>query len=115
MSWTDKKAIEQILKLRDLYSIKTFIETGTFKGDNIKLHANNFNKVITCEISEEYYLEAKEKLKLYKNVECVLRSSFDLLQQIKNFSEMSLVYLDAHFYDKSLPKEDRWVVVKELI
>ena len=115
MSWTDKKALEQIIKLRDYYNIDTFIETGTFKGDNAKLHANDFKKVITCEVNKEYYLEAKKKLAPYRNVECILESSFELLPKIKHFTDLELIYLDAHFYDPSLPKEDRWVVVKELV
>lgn len=115
MSWTDKKSLEQIIKLRDFYSIKTFIETGTFKGDNAKLHAYNFDNVITCEIVKKYYKEALEKLKNYKNVKCILKSSPEFLSEIKGFTEMSLLYLDAHFYDSTLPKEDRWVIIKELV
>ena len=58
MCWLDKKSIEQILKMRDDFNISTFIETGTFKGINAKVHAYNFKEVLTCDISEEYLKDA---------------------------------------------------------
>lgn len=117
MSWTDKKAIEQITKLRDYYSISTFIETGTFKGVNAAVHANNFEIVVTCEKIEEYYWEAKDKLFHFPNVYVVLANSPDFLEHINRLTsgiELIFIYLDAHFYDPSLKPEDRWVVIKEL-
>jgi hypothetical protein len=117
MSWTDKKSIEQFKKLRDYYRIKTFIETGTFKGVNAAVHANNFNTVITCELTEEYYWQAKKKLFPYTNVHIVLNSSPVFLNKIKPFLmgvETIFIYLDAHFYNPNLPPEERWVVIKEL-
>lgn len=120
MSWTDKKALEQIIKLRDYYNISSFIETGTFKGVNAAVHANNFKTVITCEKIEEYYLESKKKLSSYKNIELVHDDSVHFLSELSRLiiteyiSPMVFIYLDAHFYDPTLKPEDRWVVIKEL-
>ena len=116
MSWTDKKALEQIIKLRDYFSISTFIETGTFRGVNAAVHADNFKTVLTCEKDEEYYWQAKRKLFDYTNVFIALESSSAFLFHLRHLirSIPVFIYLDAHFYDPSLPKSDRWVVLKEL-
>jgi hypothetical protein len=117
MSWTDKKALEQIMNLRDYYNIKIFIETGTFKGVNAAVHANNFETVLTCELMGQYYWEAKKKLFPYPNVHVILERSPIFLKRIKPFIvgvEMVFIYLDAHFYDPQLPTDERWVVIKEL-
>lgn len=120
MSWTDKKSIEQILKLRDKFNIRTFIETGTFKGVNAKFHAQNFKEVLTCDISDEYLKMARERLKPYKNVFIYQQSSSDFLSwfikeyNLKRRKDIVFIYLDAHFYDPNLPPEKKWVVIKEL-
>lgn len=120
MSWTDKKAVETIKQLRDKFKIWSFVETGTFKGINARLHAGNFPEVLTCELMPEYFNEAKKKLEQFSNVKIINQSSPDFL---KNFVEeykkagrtdIVLFYLDAHFYDAKLPKEKRFVVLDEL-
>lgn len=120
MSWTDKKAVEQIKKLKDKFNIKTLVETGTFKGINARLHSSNFDEVLTCEIMEEYFSSASEKLKDYQNVKIFKKSSPDFLKEFveeynkKNRTDFILFYLDAHFYNPSLPPEKRFVVLDEL-
>jgi len=115
MSWTDTKSIGQILKLRDLYNIKTFIETGTFRGVNAEVHALNFQKVITCELITEYYEDATKRLNKYVNVTRHLTDSSKFLKYLNRpDDEIQFIYLDAHFYDPNLKPEDRWVVLKEL-
>lgn len=120
MSWTDKKSIEQILKLRDKFSISTFIETGAFKGINAKFQAQNFKEVLTCELIEEYFEIAKERLKPYKNVFIYKQSSPDFLKEFlqkynqEDRKDIVFIYLDAHFYDPSLSPDEKWVVVNEL-
>ena len=120
MSWTDKKSIEQILKLRDELNISTFVETGTFKGINAKFHAQNFKEVLTCELLDEYFKMAKERLKNYKNVHIFKKSSPDFLKWfIKEYKQQKrtdivFFYLDAHFYDPNLPPGQKWVVINEL-
>ena len=117
MSWTDKIAIEQILLLRDTFDIGTFVETGTFRGVNAELHAHHFKKVLTCESNPEYVAIAQERLKRFDNVSIFPVDSSVFLASIRQYvsaNETIFIYLDAHFYDPSLPKEEKWVVVKEL-
>jgi len=114
MSWTDKQAVEIIKYLRDKYKIKTFVETGTFKGINAEIQSKNFEYVFTCEKKEEYFFEAGFRLKNYDNVIIYLEDSSEFLKNIiKN--ERFIYYLDAHFYQKGCKtNKERFVVLNEL-
>ena len=54
MCWVDKKSISQMLKLQEEYNISQFVETGVFKGVNVRLHSFHWDKVMSCDISDEY-------------------------------------------------------------
>ncbi len=120
MCWLDRTAIKQIIKLRDEFNISTFIETGAFMGINAKFHSHNFKDVLSCDIKEEYLKIAMEKIKKLNNVFIEKKSSPKFLKDfIKNYKKTGrkdtvFMYLDAHFYDPLLPKEDKWVVQGEL-
>ena len=114
MSWTDHKSIEHIKTLRDLFDIRTFVETGTHVGINSELHSKNFKHVITCEINDKYILEAKRRLKHIDNVEIVKQSSPKFLKRFTSTNRTEFFYLDAHFYDPTLPMGKRFVVLDEL-
>ncbi|MBM3206449.1 MAG: hypothetical protein FJZ43_02420 [Candidatus Staskawiczbacteria bacterium] len=120
MCWLDKKSLETMKKLRDEYNISTFLETGTFKGINAKVHSYNFKEVLTCDIKEEYLTDARKRLEPYKNVHVFAKSSptfiTDFIEQYKKDGRTDIVFmfLDAHFYDPNLPPEEKWVVINEL-
>ncbi|MCH7534198.1 MAG: hypothetical protein IH948_00330 [Bacteroidetes bacterium] len=104
MSWTDKASVEHIKQLRDIFKVKTFIETGTFKGINAKLHSNNFNEVLSVERIKKYYDIAKQRLKI-ENVHLFNMDSAEFLKDFvnrykrENRNDYVIIYLDAHFYD----------------
>jgi len=119
-SWTDKKAVEITLKLRDEFKIKEFIETGTYTGVNAKFYSDKFEKVKSCEKVEEKLTQALERLNGINNV-CLYHNSspFFLKNFIRNYKKMDredivFIYLDAHFYDPRLPLKDRFAIKKEL-
>lgn len=120
MCWLDKKSVETMLKLKDRYKIKTFLETGTFKGVNARFHSSRFEEVLSCDISDEYLKIAKERTAGLENVHIFKESSPDFLRDfVKKYEDsgredMVFLFLDAHFYDPSLPKEEKWVVLNEL-
>ncbi|KKN87063.1 hypothetical protein LCGC14_0263330 [marine sediment metagenome] len=120
MSWTDKIATEEILKLRDEFNINTAVETGTFRGTNTELYAHHFREVLSIDVDEAYFEPAGGKLRKYQNVQVFKQSSDSfLLAFTANYlmhkrDDIIFFYLDAHFYDPKLPPEDKWVVVKEL-
>ncbi len=120
MSWTDRIATEQILKLRDKFNIKTAVATGTFIGADVELYAQNFKEVYTMDIKEKYLEIAKQRLAKYNNVTFALMNSWEFLEffvdsyNICGDKDTVLFFLDAHFYDPELAAKDRWVAVKEL-
>jgi|SRR3990167_1497647 len=119
MSWTDKKAMQTINKLRDEFGIRFFVETGTFCGINALVQSKNFEYILTCEKEQKYLDIAAPKLDKAYNVYLYKAHSPVFLKEIKDNKiiktpEMLFVYLDAHFYDPSLPKDKRFVVIDEL-
>lgn len=117
MSWLDIKSLEQMKKLRDLFDIKTFIETGTWKGNGAQVQSRNFDTVLTIEVVPEYYWKAKNYLYRYTNVFPILGDSPSVLRKLKPILKCAgttMFFLDAHFYDASLPIKDRWVILQEL-
>lgn len=119
MSWSDVTALEQIKKLRDVFGVKLFIETGTFKGVNAAVHANNFEYVVTVEKDEKYFAMAVSKLRFFSNTTVFRSDSASFLSSPKFNGFLSkygqaIIYLDAHFYNPELPPEQRWVILQEL-
>ena len=116
MSWTDLESIEHIKKLRDIYGIETFVETGTHMGINAKLHSRNFKNVSTCENHQGHWEQAKKNLSDTMNVYLSRCDSDDFLSNRINYqsagAKMPFFYLDAHFYDPK--RENKFVVLDEL-
>jgi hypothetical protein len=120
MCWVDKKSIDQMMKLKEEYNISQFIETGVFKGVNVRLHSFHWDKVISCDISDEYIAIAKDYTKDRDNIFIEKMSSPDFLKKFikeykgDNRDDIVFIFLDAHFYDPDLPPEEKWVVVNEI-
>ena len=126
MSWTDKASIEHIKKIRDIFKVKTFVETGTFKGMNVLVHKDNFECVYSCEKLKEYYNISMSKVKQLGNnkTACLGLFNMDSVKFLKWFKDDQdefcsdgnvIFYLDAHFYDKKRPKgKGKFVVLDEL-
>jgi len=62
MSWTDRKSIEHIKQIRNIFKVNTFVETGLYKGNNISCHMENFKELYSCEIDKKSFKIAKKKL-----------------------------------------------------
>ena len=120
MCWLDKKSLEQMLLLRDKYQMKDFVETGTFRGVNVRYHSFHWRSVFSCDIDIDYLYIARQYNKDRRNVFIENKSSPLFLKKFvteykKNHREdIVFFFLDAHFYDPDLPPEERWVVVNEL-
>lgn len=107
--------------MRDKYKIKDFVETGTYKGVNAKLQSTNFERVFTCEKDVKLYGKARKRLKECKRVTCALQHSPDFLKDYvskyrgEKRKDKVLVYLDAHFYDPTMPKgRGKFLILDEL-
>ncbi len=115
MSWTDFKAIDTFCKLKDEFAIKAFIETGTFRAQGARVMSAYFQDVFTCEVNLDYYIAAKKNVKDIPNVRVFFEDSSVFLKVLSRvFYDPVFYYLDAHFYDPTLPKAERFTVKREL-
>lgn len=75
-----------------------FIETGTLIGDTIIKLSKNFSECFTIEPSNKFYNISKIRLKNYKNVKIINKTSEEALGDIlKNIKNNNVTfYLDAH-------------------
>jgi len=120
MCWVDKKSLEQMLLFRDKYEISDFVETGSFRGVNVRYHSFHWNNVFSCDINDDYLSIAREYNKDRQNV-CIKKQSSgsflkDYIEKYKKDGRQDIVFffLDAHFYDPDLPANEKWVVLNEL-
>lgn len=121
MAWNDKAMMQTFLQLKDEFKIDTFVETGTYKGFNAELYSHYFKDVITVEINKQFVEFANQRLKGISNVKLYNMPSWEFLIDFKKCydrnqrSDIVFFYFDAHFYDPNLPKDDKWVIIKELM
>jgi len=83
----------------DKYNIKTFIETGTYKGDAIKYALNfGFEKIFSIELITSIYQECVE---IFKNEDRVILLNDNSINGLKKILTsynvgITLFWLDAH-------------------
>lgn len=100
---------EEVRKLIKKYNIKTFVETGTWKGHTTELVSELVHKAFTIEIDEEYWKESNY-LSTIKNVVTCFGSSDIILDELFTDDKVEspvLFYLDAHW-------KDSWPLLDEL-
>jgi len=78
--------------------VKVFIETGTFKGDNVvtRFRSGVWDAIHTIEIDERYYHAAKDRFAGYPGIIVHHGSSPDILPTIMDPKAETTFYLDAH-------------------
>lgn len=117
MGWTDKQCTKTIHDLKNEFNVQYYVETGTYRGQGTHYWAHHFDYVLTCDASPQFYMEAYNK-RLHKlnNVLQCLTPSANFLPIVKSMlnDAPAIYYLDAHFYDPTLPMEKRFVVQDEL-
>lgn len=97
-----------ILKLKNMYKITTFVETGTCVGSMAKFASKIFDKVYTCELDQKSYNKALRKLKGRDNVEISNLDSVTFLSDVvPKLKSSSLFWLDAHL-TKTTEDESFW-------
>ncbi len=88
--------------LTSAFEFAAIIETGTYRGITTSGIASRYSgPVLTCEINERYYLQAKANLAQFSNVQVELTDTVSFLTRLSDtFSPESrlLFYLDAHWY-----------------
>lgn len=120
--WLDRDACATTEELRDEFKISTFLESGTFRGVNLKFWSYRFERVIGVEVNRDYFWKTSNRLNGRINADVVCKDSPKFLEAfVDNYylderADIVLIYLDAHFYTQGekKTKEDRWVVLREL-
>lgn len=89
---------ELMLKLAAEFSIKSFVETGTYEGNTAVWASAHFEKVYTIELSEHFHRETLDKHKNLENVEFIFGDSRTQLEKIIGETrESAIFWLDAHW------------------
>lgn len=92
-----KNAEEEILKLRDAFDLRFFVETGTLHGKTAAWAAGHFEKVYTIEISKRHYERAKKRYRR-DNVRFIFGDSALVLPIVlEALNGPALCWLDAHW------------------
>jgi hypothetical protein len=83
--------------VRDITGAETIIEIGSYKGVTTKRLSYIFKRVISVEIKQVLYEQAKKRCANRQNVELHLGDGSELLPTIVRRSRNALLFLDGHF------------------
>ena len=90
------------------YSIPTLIETGTYFGDMVEAQKNRFSKIVTIELSEKLFDDAKKRFSKDKNITVVQGDSGKILYEVLNdIKAPAIFWLDGHFSGGITAKGDK--------
>jgi hypothetical protein len=80
------------------HGLRTFVETGTFKGDTLASVADTGIRAISVELSREYFDRANQRFAGRRNVELHQGDSGEVLPRIvATLTEPALFWLDGHY------------------
>lgn len=94
----NKELLETVLNdfNKNYQDFDYFIESGTYLGETTKIASLLFKKVITVEVFERLFREAKAKFE-NTNVECYIGETHKLLESIlSNIKGNTFFWLDGH-------------------
>ena len=88
---------EEFIKLIEQFTIRTIVETGTYKGDTTIELASLAENVVTIEINQSYFNDSSH-LDKFTNVNRILGASETVLHNIlSTLNRPILFFLDAHW------------------
>jgi hypothetical protein len=108
---------EKIVKdYAKFFSITSFIETGTYRGDMVEANKTVFDRIYSIELDDALFVAAKQKFSKYKNISIIKGDSGIVLPQLlKSVESPSLFWLDAHYSSGITAKgEEDTPILKEL-
>ncbi len=90
---------QRLLEIGQHYKCDTFLETGTYLGDTLRVMKNYFDVLISVELSKELYQRNKERFSDCPHVMLWCGSSGDLLSEMLRHVGKGriLFWLDAHY------------------
>jgi hypothetical protein len=87
-----------VLRLKDIFQVNDFVETGTFQGKTTSWAASNFGNVYTVEYSSILYEAALKKFAETPTIKCLFGSSPARLPEILiQLNSPAIFWLDAHW------------------
>jgi hypothetical protein len=97
------------------FGLRTFVETGTFRGDTIAGVASYFEKCFTIELSPELHALAAARLANEPNAKCLHGDSASVLPSVLDeIDEPALFWLDAHASGGETADSGRDPILQEL-
>jgi hypothetical protein len=95
-SYEEKRAV--ILSYKKKHNASVLIETGTFLGDTIEQFKNDFEKIISFELSPELAAKAAKRFENYQHITIIKGDSGKLLTKyLENTDVPCLFWLDGHY------------------
>lgn len=105
----------EVLFIKELMGITTFVEGGTFRGGTAQKMSPYFERVYTIENSQEMFDIASVNLKNIPNIKQLQGDTRDHLQRIISNHDNILYWLDAHWSGGvTYGKEDECPLIDEL-
>lgn len=107
---------EIIDKMRTVFGITTFVETGTFRGETAAWASERFDRVYTIEGSPDFRHEAQERHRDKTNIEFLLGDSGAVLKElVPRLSDgPALFWLDAHWMPGSFGEKHECPLLEEI-
>ena len=82
----------------DRFSIRTLVETGTYEGDMVAATRRKFNRIVSIELDETLWRNAKEKFARYEHISIIRGDSVEVLPGVvASVPRPCLFWLDAHY------------------
>lgn len=89
---------EVLREFQKKYSIKTFVETGTYFGDTLYSLSSDFDVLYSIELSEYYYKRAKKRFKNNDRVHLLQGDSGEVLKEVvPKLKSQAIFWLDGHY------------------
>ena len=99
---------------KNKFHTEILVETGTYLGEMVEAQLNNFSRIISIELSKEFYKRAKQKFRNNPKVELLQGDSGKKLNEVVPLlNGPALFWLDGHYSGGKTAKADKNCPVPE--
>lgn len=103
---------EIVREIIEYCGVQKIVETGTFRGTTTEWFASFGIPVLSYEVVPRFAEFSRHRLRKQPQVEIEITNSVDGLKKLAASDEITLFYLDAHWYDY-LPLRDEYALIQE--
>lgn len=98
----DEEVCKEFLSIKEKFGVTTSIELGSCVGGTTRWLAENFEKVITIEINEQFRNICLQRIAGLKNVQSILGDTVKWLPQVlKDCDDKTIIHVDSHWSDNN--------------